>query len=120
MCFKYITVYCCVYLLCQVSFVECQVTLVKRDVRDEFRIGDEGCKNNQSICTNVGASCLTNSGLCQCDDPNPHFRNPTITTKDTILSYGSSYGCITTEFIQRRIREYIVIYVTFLYVDSFR
>ena len=96
--------FCCcdiVYFLCQVQLTECQVTLVTRNVTDSFRVGEEGCKRNESICTSVQASCQED-GLCVCKEEFPHFSNPTIIKKNTggnsfELVYGDSYGCMKSD-----------------------
>ena len=47
---------------------------VTRDVIDIFRIGEEGCLINKSVCTTTAS--WQNDGSCLCNEGTPHFRNP--------------------------------------------
>ena len=96
---------CCggVFFLCRVQLSECRVSLLTRNVTDSFRVGEEGCKGDQSICTSVQASCQEN-GLCLCKEEYPHFRNPTIIKSakgnNYPFGYGDTYGCVGKELIK--------------------
>lgn len=94
-----IQVFCCgvIYFLCQVTLSDCEVTWVTRNVTDSFRIDQDGCLKDENVCTTT-ASCQ-NDGSCLCNKDKPHFRNPTIILSGGSLSFGNSYGCITSEYV---------------------
>ena len=51
-----------------------EVVLVKRNDRDSFRVGKDGCTNNASVCTS-SATCQPDTGLCLCKEDSPNFLN---------------------------------------------
>ena len=71
----------------------CEVVWVNRNVNDSFRVGEGGCANDASVCTNVSATCQ-DDGSCLCDEGSPNFRNPIIEASDGKYMYGSTHGCI--------------------------
>ncbi len=68
-----------------------EVVSVNRNVTDNFRVGESGCTNDTSVCTNVSATCRKSDGSCLCNSTRPNFRNPIITANTT---YGDTYGCV--------------------------
>ena len=54
--------------------VASKVVLVKRNDRDSFRVGKDGCTNNSSVCTS-SATCQPDTGLCLCNEDLPNFVN---------------------------------------------
>ncbi|CAB4004024.1 Hypothetical predicted protein, partial [Paramuricea clavata] len=82
-------------LSCKVVMTGCEVVLVNRDDVDSFRVGEDGCTNNASVCTS-SATCQSD-GLCLCSDSEPNFRNPKIIVGGGGgLKYGDSYGCVSS------------------------
>ena len=69
----------------------CEVVLVNRNVTDSFRVGEDGCTNDASVCTDFGTACRQSDGLCLCPVGEPNFRKPT-GVKD--------YGCLNSESIR--------------------
>ena len=69
---------CKAILLCAIcstcNVVASKVVLVKRNVRDSFRVGKDGCANNTSVCTS-SATCQPDTGLCLCNENLPNFVN---------------------------------------------
>lgn len=63
-----------------------EVVWVQRHIRDRFRVGEDGCKKDTSVCTS-SASCQTGSGLCLCNEDSLNF-----VSHDVESSYG--YGCV--------------------------
>ena len=49
-----------------------EVVLVKRNVRDSFRVEKDGCTNNASVCSS-SATCQPDTGLCLCNEGFPNF-----------------------------------------------
>ena len=62
-------------LSCKVVMTGCEVVWVNRNVTDSFRVGEDGCTKNSSVCPS-SSTCQTDSGLCLCRDSAPNFRNP--------------------------------------------
>ena len=52
-----------------------EVVLVERNVTDSFRVGNDGCRNNASVCTSFAATCRPDTGLCFCNKNSPNFVN---------------------------------------------
>ena len=77
-------------LSCAVVVTAGQVVWVNRNVADSFRVGQDGCTNDTSVCTNVSATCQSD-GSCICNSTRPNFRHPVITPN---ITYGDTYGCI--------------------------
>ena len=96
-----------ILLLYNVVMFGCQEFVVNRDVRDTFRVGNVGCKNNSSICTTRSAECQAD-GWCLCNDDSPNFRNPVIEKG----KYGETYGCVKSEYMLDRVGEYLVLDVS--------
>lgn len=69
-----------------------QVAVVDRNVRDSFRLGNDGCANNVSVCSS-SATCLAD-GLCLCNADTPNFQSPIIQYKSTKNDQDDSYGCV--------------------------
>ena len=74
-----------------------EVVAVNRNVTDNFRVGQDGCTNDTSVCTNVSATCRESDGSCLCNSTRPNFRNPVITPN---ITYGDTYGCVD-KFLMR-------------------
>ena len=89
-----------VYLSFEVVMIGCEVVWVKRNVRDNFRVGQDGCSNDTSVCPSY-AECQPD-GLCLCDVNNPNFRNPVIKLIGGKLEDGDSYGCVDNRIIRFR------------------
>ena len=53
----------------------CKVVWVNRNVTDSFRVGKDGCTNDDNVCPS-SSTCQTDSGLCFCRDSEPSFSNP--------------------------------------------
>ena len=83
----------------KVVMIGCEVVWVNRNVTDSFRVGQDGCTNDTSVCTNVFATCQ-DDGSCLCSSKSPSFRNPVIEVTGGKLMYGSSYGCIKNDNIR--------------------
>ena len=99
-----------ILLLYKVVMSSCQEFVVNRNVRDTFRVGNVGCKNNSSICTTRSATCQTD-GWCLCNENSPNFRNPVIERFD---KYGETYGCVKSEYILDRVGERLIFGVIYL------
>ncbi|CAB4044499.1 Hypothetical predicted protein [Paramuricea clavata] len=84
-------------LSCKVIMTGCEVVLVNRNVTDSFRVGNDGCTNDATVCTS-SATCQSD-GSCLCSDSKPNFRNPVIIA-DGAIKYGDSYGCVSSEFMR--------------------
>ena len=80
-------------LSCKIVLTGCGVVLVNRDLRDSFRVGKDGCTNDESVCTS-SATCQSD-GLCLCSVDKPNFRNPATRSGDD-----KSYGCLDSESIR--------------------
>ena len=83
-------------LLFKVVLIRCQVTLVNRNVTDNFRVGKNGCTKDED-CTN-SAICQPDSGLCLCKSAKPNFRNP-------VMENGTAYGCLQNDSIRIGVGE---------------
>ncbi|CAB4028803.1 Hypothetical predicted protein, partial [Paramuricea clavata] len=68
----------------------CEVVWVNRNVIDSFRVGEDGCTNDGTVCTDFGATCRQSDGLCICTGNEPNFRKPT--SKD--------YGCLSSDSVR--------------------
>ena len=79
------------FLLVKLVLIRCQVTLVNRNVTDSFRVGKDDCTKNTDCPTS--ATCLSDSGLCLCNDSLPNYIN--YTTKS-----GAFHGCAFSEGIR--------------------
>ena len=71
----------------------CEVVLVNRNVTDSFRVGKNGCTNDERVCTS-SATCQSD-GLCLCSADKPNFRNPATRRVDD-----KSYGCLDSKSIR--------------------
>ena len=89
-----------VYLCFEVVMTGCEVVWVNRNVRDRFRVGEDGCTDDTSVCQ-IRAECQPD-GCCLCDVNNPNFRNPVIKLTDGHeIKEGDSYGCVDNIIIIR-------------------
>ena len=79
----------------KVCMTGCEVIWVNRNANDSFRVGEAGCTNDTSVCSNVSATCQ-DDGSCLCSGVLPNFRNPIIYREASVRKYlyGSTYGCI--------------------------
>ena len=83
----------------KVVMIGCEVVSVKRDVTDSFRVGQDGCTNNASVCPS-SATCQPDSGQCACEKSQPNFsRNP--------RSNGKIYGCVNSSSIRSGFGEWL-------------
>jgi hypothetical protein len=73
----------------------CEVVLVNRNDADSFRVGEDGCANNASVCP-ISTTCQSD-GSCLCRDSEPNFRNPNIIVGGGGLKYGDSFGCVNSD-----------------------
>ena len=97
-----------IYLSCKVVMTAgCEVVLVSRNVTDSFRVGEDGCTNNASVCTS-SATCQSD-GSCLCNADKPNFRNPVIIAEPSFM-YGDSSGCVSSEFMRSGVGECFVSY----------
>ena len=71
-----------------------EVTLVNRNVKDSFRVGEAGCDNTNCPGT---AICQSNTSLCLCDNREPNFLNYNITS-------GETCECVSGESIRKGLR----------------
>lgn len=100
-----------IFFFCLVSEVvlsDSQVLSVDRHLIDRFRIGQDGCKNDPSVCTN-SATCQS-TGFCWCSFIKPNFRNPTIVSFGGSLNLSDSYGCVSNEYIRFGVGEFTRLY----------
>ena len=84
-------------LSCAVVMTAGEVVWVNRNVADSFRVGQDGCTNDTSVCTNVSATCRKSDGSCMCNSTRPNFRNPVIIPN---ITDGDTYGCVD-KFLMR-------------------
>jgi hypothetical protein len=63
-----------IYLSCKVVMTGCEVVLVNRNITDSFRVGEDGCTNDATVCTDFGATCQLD-GLCLCNVNGLIFEN---------------------------------------------
>ncbi|CAB4042024.1 Hypothetical predicted protein, partial [Paramuricea clavata] len=84
-------------LSCKVVMTGCEVVLVNRNVTDSFRVGEDGCTNDPSVCTS-SATCQYD-GSCLCNADKTNFRNPVIIANPSFM-YGDSSGCVSSEFMR--------------------
>jgi hypothetical protein len=82
-----------IYLSCKMILTGCKVVLVNRNVRDSFRAGKDGCKNDATVCTSSATCQFDGSCLCSVDEPN--FRNPRTRAGDD-----KGYGCLNSKSIR--------------------
>ena len=87
------------YLVSKVVLSDSQVFSVNRNLIDSFRVGQDGCKSDASVCTN-SATCDRVTGFCWCSNSKPNFRNPAIILVDSSLNFSDSYGCVSEEYIR--------------------
>ena len=80
----------CWYLLFTEVKTRLEVVWVHRNVTDSFRVGEDGCTSDTSICPR-SASCQNDSGLCLCGKDEPNFRNPFGNSDDDQV-----YGCLNS------------------------
>ncbi|CAB4033804.1 Hypothetical predicted protein, partial [Paramuricea clavata] len=81
----------------------CEVVLLNRNVTDSFRVGNDGCTNDTSVCTS-SATCQSD-GLCLCKPDRPSYRNPVLEVKERKTVYGNSYGCIDNDIFRFNVIE---------------
>ena len=65
---------CAICSTCKVVASSNEVVLVKRNVRDSFGVGKDGCTNDPSVCKE-SATCQPDTGLCLCNEGLPNFVN---------------------------------------------
>ena len=80
-----------VCLLLKVVLMRCEVTLVNRNVTDSFRVGKDGC-TNENNCP-VSTTCQFDSGLCLCSHSQPNFLN-------YLQTFNAVYGCLPSNDIR--------------------
>ena len=83
----------------------CEVVWVNRNVTDSFRVGEGGCANDTSVCTNVSATCQ-DDGSCLCDEGSPNFRNPVIERSHGRYMHGNTHGCIGNSEIRSGVETF--------------
>lgn len=93
---------CAIFLCRNVVMTSFEVIWVSRNATDSFRVGEDGCTNNVSVCAK-SATCQTD-GSCLCYPSTPNFRNPRAVFNNKTLYEGDSYGCIDT-IIRFRIKK---------------
>ena len=86
-----------IFLTYKVVMTDGEVVSVHRNVTDSFRVGECGCTNDTSVCTNVSATCRKSDGLCLCNSTKPNFRHSVITPN---ITYGDTYGCVDNSLIR--------------------
>ena len=86
-----------IWSTCKVVTASNEVVLVKRNVRDSFRVGEDGCTNDNSVCTS-SATCQNDSGLCLCNKDSPNFLN-------RVVESSYQYSCIRSGSIRFQIGE---------------
>lgn len=90
-----------IFLSYKVVTTGCQVIWVNHNVTDSFRVGKDGCMNNQSLCTS-SARCHSD-GLCLCKTETPNYRNPVHHKKSHVSLHNDTYGCISNLTIRTSI-----------------
>ena len=74
----------------KVVLSDSQVLSVNRHLIDSFRVGEDGCTNDASVCTS-SAICNRETRFCECSSIKPNFRNPAIISVDGSLKFSNSY-----------------------------
>ena len=100
------------FLVIKVVLSDSQVLSVNRHLIDSFRVGDDGCTNDASVCTS-SAICNRETGFCECSSIKPNFRNPAIISVDGSLKFSNLYGCVNNEYIRLGVGEFA--YYKFLF-----
>ena len=72
-----------------------EVVLVNRNQIDSFRVGKDGCKNDNNICS-TSAICRMSDGFCQCKSNTPTYRKFILNTNGL---KGLVYGCVSNSLI---------------------
>ena len=67
---------------------------VKRNVVDSFLVGENGCRDEPSVCTTRSATCQPD-GWCLCSSSRPTFWNSATTT-----GYGRADGCVSNDYVR--------------------
>jgi hypothetical protein len=103
-----------VWVIClyyKVVMTGCEVVLVNRNITDSFRVGEDGCTNNVSVCTS-SATCQSD-GSCLCSGSSkPNFGNPNVIIVDGGLKYDDSYGCVSSELLRFGVGKYCFVLCT--------
>ena len=73
-----------------------EVVSVKRNVVDSFLVGENGCRDEPSVCTTRSATCQPD-GWCFCRSSRPTFWKSE-TTKGR--GYGYVDGCVSNDYIR--------------------
>ena len=71
------------YFSCEIVTIGAEVVLVNRNVTDSFRVGEDGCTNDSSVCPK-SSTCQPGSGLCLCGHK-LNFRNSECVDDEKIL-----------------------------------
>ena len=67
---------------------------VKRNVLDSFLVGENGCRDESSVCTTRSATCQPD-GWCLCRSSRPTFWKSATTT-----GYGRVDGCVSNDYVR--------------------
>jgi hypothetical protein len=75
------------YFSYEVVMIGCEVVWVNRNVTDSFRVGEDGCTSDSSVCPE-SSTCQRDSGLCLCGHKPTLLNSECLRNRDILRGAG--------------------------------